>query len=102
MQTMPPGRPPLSDSLVDEMAELRARGLSDRQIAARLGVAHVSVARQLRKRSSPHNTPLEKSGGIEPGERYCDPPERCDQGHLCYVLPCRTCAFDRLRENQRG
>jgi hypothetical protein len=31
------------------------------------------------------------------GLTACNPPRRCDEGHLCTLWPCQTCAVDRQR-----
>lgn len=100
MHVMPRGRKPIPDALVDQMVAMRAAGLTHRQIACECGVAISTVGAALVRR--PRNSHLEKAGVLEPQETLCDPPQRCPEGHLCHVLPCRSCAFDRLRENQRG
>lgn len=34
---------------------------------------------------------------LEAGEKYVNPPRRCECGHVCRVWPCRTCRLERLK-----
>lgn len=101
------GRPPLPQHTIDEIVRMRAAGFSERAIATSLGISKSSV--NLYSRPNPRsrrgdqaaprqNWSLERAGAVEPGESFCDPPQRCAEGHLCYVLPCRECVLDRARK----
>ena len=97
---MPRGRKPISDAILVQIADLARAGLSNRQIARQLGISHPTVT-AARRRGRGKNNLVERYGMLEPGESACDPPQRCPEGHLCHVLPCRTCAFERQARSRR-
>ena len=84
------GDKPIPEAIVRACRSLAGRA-NTREAARQLGISASSVRRiwaaQVRDEESEVRSPLAV------GERWCDPPERCAEGHLVYIMPCRLCAL---------
>lgn len=81
------GRPRLPPETVALVRDLLAIGSHQEDIAAAAGISRRSV-QFIAEADGPSPDALE----MAPGERFVDPPVRCEHGHRCSILPCRTCA----------
>jgi len=93
-----PGRPRLSPRTEEFVRQQLSKGDPTRKIAFEatqrgMPVSHETVRRI---RTGKHRSPGESTSRLNPGETYHERPIRCSEGHLCHVLPCRTCAALRL------
>jgi hypothetical protein len=86
---MPKGFP-VAPTLATRVLTLRDQGTSQRSVSKQLGLSRCAVQNcEIRRRDGRlPKTPHRQLGAHE---TLLDEPKRCENGHLCQILPCRTC-----------
>jgi hypothetical protein len=87
------GRAPLSPATIGLVKSLRAQGLTVRAIVREAARRGVKISRGSAGEIVRGNYPAKRpsTARTSAGETRLSHPQRCPNGHLCAVMPCRTC-----------